>query len=258
MNLIAHATAATRTVIAVILGTPIRRDAEGRYCLNDLHRAAGELERHKPSNFMQLTSTVELVEEVSKGWDSSNKNPVEMSRGRYGGTYAVEDLALSYAMWISPRFHLDVLRGFKENRVKDTPAPAAPVATLSTLELLQLGMESEKQRLLLAAKIETDRPKVELAEATMADGTTMCLREAGQRFGMTDQQLTKMLIDAKVLYRDGKNSVFAYAKYLRAGCFIQKTLVSQGRALGRTHVTGKGTELIYRVRRRLQEAALAA
>lgn len=65
---------------------------------------------------MQLSSTAELVDEVSKGWDSSNKNPVEMSRGRYGGTYVVEDLALTYAMWISPRFHLEVLRGFKESR----------------------------------------------------------------------------------------------------------------------------------------------
>jgi hypothetical protein len=29
--------------------------------------------------------------------------PVEASRGRYGGTYVVDDLALTYAMWVSPR-----------------------------------------------------------------------------------------------------------------------------------------------------------
>jgi hypothetical protein len=99
----------------MILATPIRRDAEGRYCLNDLHRAAGAELRHKPSNFMQLGSTAELADEISKGWDSSIK-PIDLSRGRYGGTYVHEDLALTYAMWVSPRFHLEVLRGFKESR----------------------------------------------------------------------------------------------------------------------------------------------
>lgn len=71
----------------------------------------------------------ELVEEISKGANPHIK-PVELSRGRYGGTYVVEDLALTYAMWISPRFHLEVLRGFKESRgnqatdLGDTIVPA--------------------------------------------------------------------------------------------------------------------------------------
>jgi anti-repressor protein len=110
-----YATAATRTVAAIIHATPIRRDADGRYCLNDLHRAAGAERRHQPTNFMQLGTTGELIEEISKSCDSRIKT-VELSRGRYGGTYVVEDLALTYAMWISPRFHLEVLRGFKESR----------------------------------------------------------------------------------------------------------------------------------------------
>lgn len=77
--------------------------------MNDLHKAAGGQERHKPFNFMRLGTTDDLAAEISKGSDVSIK-PVELSRGRYGGTYVVEDLALTYAMWISPRFHLEVLR----------------------------------------------------------------------------------------------------------------------------------------------------
>lgn len=100
----------------MILQTPIRRDAEGRYCLNDLHKAAGELVKHKPANYMQLLSSVELVAEVSNLWDSINKKPVETSKGRYGGTYAHEDIALDYAAWVGPSFKLEVYRGFKESR----------------------------------------------------------------------------------------------------------------------------------------------
>lgn len=93
-------TAASRTVAMMILQTPIRRDAEGRYCLNDLHRAGGGLSRHQPSNFIRLVTTKELIEAVSNSWNPRTK-PVELSKGRYGGTYVVEDLALDYAAWVS-------------------------------------------------------------------------------------------------------------------------------------------------------------
>ncbi len=64
---------------------------------------------------MRLDTTDDLAVEISKGSDVNIK-PIEMSKGRYGGNYAVKDLALIYAMWISSRFHLEVLRGFKEPR----------------------------------------------------------------------------------------------------------------------------------------------
>ncbi|SFA43652.1 hypothetical protein SAMN05216263_10259 [Metapseudomonas otitidis] len=32
-----------------VCGVAIKQDAEGRYCLNDLHKAAGAEPRHKPA-----------------------------------------------------------------------------------------------------------------------------------------------------------------------------------------------------------------
>jgi hypothetical protein len=109
------AKAATRTIASIIHATPIRRDQEGRYCLNDLHRAAGGEDRHAPWRFIRLETTSALADAISKTPDVVIK-PIDLSRGRYGGTYVHEDLAIDYAAWISPAFKLEVYRAFKESR----------------------------------------------------------------------------------------------------------------------------------------------
>ncbi len=50
--------------------TTIKIDSEGRFCLNDLHKAAGGADKHKPVHFMKLTSTWELIREVEETYPS--------------------------------------------------------------------------------------------------------------------------------------------------------------------------------------------
>ena len=45
----------------VIADTIIHQDADGRYCINDLHQAAGGEKRHQPSNWLQNQQTIELI-----------------------------------------------------------------------------------------------------------------------------------------------------------------------------------------------------
>ena len=91
-----------------ILKTTIRKFGN-LHSLNDLHFAAGGEAKHKPSNFIRLDTTVELIKAIKADSDSE---PVKVIRGTSGGTYVCEELVLSYAMWISPKFHLIVLRAF--------------------------------------------------------------------------------------------------------------------------------------------------
>lgn len=102
-----------RNVMAVC-GVRIREDASGRYCLNDLHRAAvadGENKRTKePSKFLAAGHAVELVGELTT--QNPGSFPVETIEGRNGGTYACKELVYAYAMWVSARFHLHVIRTF--------------------------------------------------------------------------------------------------------------------------------------------------
>jgi hypothetical protein len=55
--------------LLVIDGVSVRRDLDGRYCLNDLHRAAGGEKRHQPSNWASLSQTQELIAEISSAPD---------------------------------------------------------------------------------------------------------------------------------------------------------------------------------------------
>lgn len=118
----------------IIANTQIRRDASGRYCLNDLHQASGGEKRHQPSDWLRTQQTQDLVAELKivRGPDGQLReipelNPVETTEGRYGGgTYAVKELVYAYAMWISARFHLEVIRAY-DALVTAAVGTAAPV-----------------------------------------------------------------------------------------------------------------------------------
>ena len=99
----------------------IRQDAEGRYCLNDLHKASvanGANERTtEPAKFLASTKTTELVQELQATQKSGSLiEPVKtvLGKGKNQGTFVVKELVYAYAMWISPRFHLQVIRAYDE------------------------------------------------------------------------------------------------------------------------------------------------
>ena len=85
------------------------RTFENLYALNDLHIASGGKSKHQPSNFVHLDTTKALIAEIEK----DNQHALKIIRGgNFQGTYACEELVIAYAMWISPKFHLIVLRAF--------------------------------------------------------------------------------------------------------------------------------------------------
>lgn len=107
-----------------ILNNSIRQ-LDNLYSLTDLHRASGGEQKHKPVLFLSNQQSKELISEIeieSKvGIPTSVVKTVRGGRDLgLQGTYACEELMLAYAMWISPKFHLVVLRAFLNLHKKST------------------------------------------------------------------------------------------------------------------------------------------
>jgi len=102
-----------------VCNVTIRQDAEGRYFLNDLHKAAGGHQKDRPKYFLENKETQALIatiikKEIPPSCKINNLEPVKTvnSFTEEQGTYVVKPLVYAYAMWISPEFQLHVINAY--------------------------------------------------------------------------------------------------------------------------------------------------
>lgn len=105
----------------IVIADKTIRLSDGLYCLNDLHKASGGEKRYEPNRWLRLLQTSELIRELEfeqcdpQIWGSMKNQPLIKTIKGFGknqGTFACRELVYSYAMWISPKFHLQVVRAF--------------------------------------------------------------------------------------------------------------------------------------------------
>lgn len=101
-----------RSAVSLNIDNHNIRVADGLYCLNDLHKASGDSAKHFPAYFLRNQQTKDLITEIERY--ANSHIAVKTIKGGAGeqGTYACRELVCSYAMWISPAFHLKVIRLF--------------------------------------------------------------------------------------------------------------------------------------------------
>jgi len=98
------------------------------YSLNDIHVASGKAKKHQPSDFLKNDKIKELIAEIERSEEF--RIAVETKRGGLNqGTWVCKELVYSYAMWISPKFHLQVIRAFE--RMTSNQTPQLPSPTIS-------------------------------------------------------------------------------------------------------------------------------
>ena len=111
----------------VIAGVQVFTDSEGRYNLNALHKASGGEAIKAPAQWVRSKQVKELLEEYK-----TMQNCIVSKSGRNGGTYAIEELAVAYATWISPKFFRQVINvfiAFKTGQLQ----PVSPLEKMNDL-----------------------------------------------------------------------------------------------------------------------------
>ncbi len=118
---------------------------------------------------------------------------LQAKAGRYGGTYAHQDIAFEFAMWISPEFKIYIVKEFQR---------------LKTEEQRLLGWSAKRELLKINYRIHTDAIQQNLipAEVTAAQASIIYANEADvlnvAMFGMTAKQWREANPELKGNIRD--------------------------------------------------------
>lgn len=206
----------------LLVGDAVVSIQGGLYSLNDLHRASGGEAKHQPANFLRLDTTQALIDEIANEINRSSdvrSGVIHVINGNGGGTYVCKELVYAYAMWVSAAFNLRVIRAFDAG----VSAPAVP-QTLP--EALRLAADIEEQRLILAAKIEADAPKVAFAERhANADGQ-FSMRDAAKQIGIPERKFISLLLADGYVYRSQTSGrLIPYAATIKRGYMDVRAVV---------------------------------
>lgn len=173
----------------VIAGIEITTDEHGRFNLNALHKAGDSVHTKRPSIWLATKQAQELVSELSQnsglGYDAISS----VKGGTSPGTFAHELLAIEYAGWISPRFRLQVNQTFLDYRT----GKLKPTTEMSKLEILQLAMDSEKERMRLEAVNQELLPKAQFHDRVSIAQDAISISEAAKTLGTGRNRLLAIL-----------------------------------------------------------------
>lgn len=101
------------------ISTRIKGGVE-QFSLTDIWKLSGMGDEKRPSKWLatdhaqKQIAYIEFLAEI-RGDDLNGRIlPIETGKGRYAGTWAIKELAISFAMWLSPEYHVEVVKGFAE------------------------------------------------------------------------------------------------------------------------------------------------
>lgn len=152
------------------------RQFDNLYSLNDLHKAAGGENRHKPSLWANNNQTLDLISEIEKAGIPA----IQKKQGL--GTFVSKELVVHYGMWISPAFSLKVIRAFLDTQEDVSGSPK--LETQTTID--------ERRGLVDAVKLLVSRCGIDYSAA---------YRMVHQRFGVAHiDQIAAPLLPAAVAY----------------------------------------------------------
>lgn len=227
-----------------VVGVGVKQDQEGRFCLNDLHRAAvesGSNARTKETQkFLARPETAELVDELNT--QNLGVMPVNSQRGRNGGTFVVKELVYAYAMWISPSFHLKVIRAYDQLQQEERKPEFKVPQSMS--EALRLAADQAEQIETQQRELEEARPSVEFVESYVkTESGHKTFRDVCKILGANERRFREFLSGEGIMYKlSGQWIPKQY--YIDRGYFTVKTGTNGSHVFNQSKFTPKGINWI--------------
>jgi phage antirepressor YoqD-like protein len=200
-----------------IAGIEITTDEDGRFNLNALHKASGLGANKAPTQWLRTKQAQELIE-LAK--NKTMHICIVSVGGRSGGTFAHENLATEYAGWISTEFRWQVNQTFVDYR----NGSLQPVKKqLSTLEILEIAIKTEKENIKFVAQINDMTPKVKALDLIATSDGSMCISNTAKNLQLQPKDLFRWLsANAWIYKRKGNTAWTAYQDKINQGLLEHK------------------------------------
>ena len=244
----------------VVDQTPIHQDEQGRFCVNDLHQSAGGLSKHRPSLWLRQQSVRELALEIER---QGNDQGVEFAAvfsqkgGAHPGTYVCRELVYAYAAWISPQFHLKVLRAYDAMMTSSAPirsdGTSITVPNFNDPVVAARAWADEREMATRLANMVRAReqalqeaaPAIEFFDSVQASEDTLSLGEFAKLMGVGQNAFFAQLRNDNVLICARNRFNLPYQHHINAKRFeVQERVVKNPngsvRIFLQTRVTPKG------------------
>lgn len=115
------------------------------YSLKDIHKVGGGADKHRPTFFLRNQETKDLIVELEneipdvRKCTSASSRVIRVIKGGNDkskqGTYVCKELVYRYAMWISPKFALLVIRTFDKLVTGELKVQGSQLTAEQTLPL---------------------------------------------------------------------------------------------------------------------------
>jgi len=131
------------------------------------------------------------------------------------------------------------------DRWQELEAQVAKPVELSTMDILQIAMESEKARLQAVEQLAIAAPKAAFVDQYVETAGSMSFRQVAKLLSANERQFRQMLLDKGVMYYLG-GVLTPYSQHQEAGRFEVKTGTSEtnGHAFSQARFTAKGVQWV--------------
>lgn len=202
-------------------------------------------------------SSLEIAELTGKRHDNVVRDILEMLKAlkidalSFKGIYSDSMNRPQTQYWLDRELTETLITGYSIElrnkvirRLHELEAQQAKPRELSTLELLQIAMESEQQRIQLAGELAIAAPKAAFVDRYVESAGLKGFRQVAKLIGANESEFREFLVDQKIMYRLGGEWV-ATAPHLAAKRFqVKTTTAGSGHVANQSLFTAKGVEWV--------------